>query len=297
MTADLPSDSLEFSVHFSDAERDNGSPSEANLAKAIDLFARNGFVRLDNVFHPEQMQTWTRFYQRRYDKPLAQTTKADKRPLFTVDVEGPLNDPLLYANPLIFPFIQHNVGKECIVGAMSSVLSFPGAPDQFLHRDSLPIFGDDYTVDMAIPPYAITMLIPLVDCTKLTGCTKVWPGSHLRENPNEAEERPPLEPEVGVGSVLFTNSKLLHRGGANLSDIKRPLIYLTYHRKWFRDYWGYESRPPINIPRRELKKMPAQYRAMFTWTRDPYSVIRMKNALKEMLPSGLLTRWQRLTRR
>lgn len=279
---------LDFSVRFSDAERGSGAPSADNSQRAIEIFAAQGFVRLENVFAAETMRGWKTHYERRYRRLLSGTDWPDRRPLFTVDIEGPFNTPHLYANPLVMPLVSHNVGSGCIVGALSTVISFPGAPDQRLHRDSQALFGDDYAVDKDIPPYAMTMLIPLVDCDHQTGCTKVWPGSHRRNEPSEAESTEPFEPNVAVGSVLITNSKLLHRGGANLSRIIRPLVYITYHRSWFRDFWGYETRRPVRITRRELGRVPAEYRHLFGWTRDPYPMIELRSRARSFVPRAAI---------
>lgn len=285
------------SVRFSDRERDTGVPDSESISRAFALFSEHGFVRLENVFSPQFMVQLTKSYSRRYRMYLEGTYQNDKRPLFTVDVEGVFNDPTFYANPLMLPFIKKCVGDQCIVGAMSSVASFPGAPDQFIHRDSLPIFGGDYEIDKDIPTYAMTVLIPLVDCNRQTGCTKVWPGSHLRNDPKESESHAPLEPEVRVGSVLITSSKLIHRGGANVSDKLRPLVYMTYHRSWFRDFWGYETRPPVNVSARQLAKVPAEYRHMFAWTKDQYAQIRTRNSVKRLFPFKLVSAVRSLARR
>lgn len=274
-------------VTFSDMERNSQTPSEEHLAEAISLFQEYGFVRLNNIFDPDVMRQWDAHYRKRYKSYLHSTNQPNKRPLFTVDVEGPFNDPYFYANPLLMPFYKQFLGEDCILGSLSSVVSFPGAPDQHLHRDSPALFGNDYTFDVNIPSYAMDILIPLVDCTLETGCTKVWPGSHKCKTDDEALQINCLEPEVKVGSVLMTNSKLVHRGGANHSEIIRPLIYLQLHRHWFRDFSGYEERPPVNIGNRELEKVPGEYRHMFTWTKDPYRVIRIKNWLRRVLPGSL----------
>ncbi|MCF8468291.1 MAG: hypothetical protein K9G33_12885 [Sneathiella sp.] len=79
----------------------------------------------------------------------------------------------------------------------------------------------------------------------------------------------------------------LHRGGANLSTHLRPLLYLTYHRSWFRDFGGYEDRPPVNVSNRELRKIPDAYKHMFTWTTDPYVFIRYKTVLRSLIPGKI----------
>jgi len=278
---------LVSSITLSDAERDSGLFPAEKLSAAIQLFEKQGFLRLVNVFTPEYMQHINKYYGQRYKSFLNGTSQHDLRPLFTVDVEGPFNDEVFYANPHVYSFVSSFLGDKCILGALSSVASYPGAPDQHLHRDTQAIFGigpDDYTIDKEVPVYAMTVLIPLVDCTLETGCTKVWPRSHFTSNDSEALKIDSLDPEVFVGSVLITNSKLLHRGGANLSDRLRPLVYMTYHRSWFRDFYGYESRPPVNVTNFEYRKIPDNHKHMFSWTRNTYKYIRYKAMAKRLLP-------------
>lgn len=291
---------IESSVSFTDAERNRGAPSAETLAKALELVQKHGFVRLLNVFSQSEIASFKQHYERRYRLYLEGTYKPDQRPLFTVDVEGPFGEPTFFANPLTYSILKKRLGKDCILGAMSSVASFPGAPDQYIHRDSQAIFGEhehDYEIDKGLPSYAMTVLIPLVDCNKETGCTKIWPGSHLRNDKEKTEKTAPLEPEVPAGSVLLTDSKVVHCGGANHSDKVRPLIYMSYHRSWFRDFWGYESRPPVNVSRRQLKKVPNEYQHMLTWTKDPYPLIKLRNAAKRHLPFHLVKKVRSSLRR
>lgn len=276
------------SIYFSDTERDANELPATKIAEGVALFKKNGYLRVENVFNPTLMAAWDKHYQQRYEFQLAKTNQKDKRPLFTVDIEGPFNSPELYANSKIFPIIRAMLGDQCILGAMSTVISFPGAPDQFVHRDSQAIFNDDYAIDTKIPTYAMTMLVPLVDCTLETGCTKVRPGTHLLNSYEESKQSEWVDPEVKVGSLLLTDSRVIHRGGANNSNIIRPLIYLTYHRKWYRDFWGYENRPPVNISSSELKKMPKENRNLVEWIKDPYSQYRIRNSLALAMPKSML---------
>ncbi len=289
MSASEAASTFAFSVRFSAAERDAGVPSSENVERAVDIFATQGFVRLENVFSVETMRVWTEFYERQNRRLLASTDWPNRRPLFTIDVEGPLNTPNLYASPLVMPLVRRAVGEKCIVGALSTVISFPGAPDQYLHRDSEALFGDDYAIDKNIPAYAMTMLIPLVECNRETGCTKVWPGSHLRNDSGEEEaaREAAVEPVVPVGSVLVTDSRLWHRGGANVSTTVRPLVYVSYHRGWFRDFGGYETRRPLSISTRELRRVPAEFVHMFAWTRDPYPKMALRARMRALVPRRL----------
>lgn len=269
------------SVTVSDAERDKGALSAATFAEVVNLVERHGYVRLQNVFDSKTTDRWSQHYHKRYPEHLNKTGTTNRRPLFTVEAEGPFGESYFYANPFLYPFFQHRLGQDCILGAMSSVVSFPGAPDQRLHRDSEPLFGDDYAFETANPSYAMTVLIPLVDCNLSTGCTRVWPGSHRCSTNEEAlESSTAIDPEVTVGSVLITDCKLLHRGAANLSDQVRPLLYLSYHRKWFRDFWGYEDRQPVLISNKNFSRINTEYRHLFAWTKNPYRFLKTKQQLR-----------------
>jgi len=287
MKPEINFDAIVTSVILSDSEKECGLPDKASILKATEALSKYGFVRLINVFDPAKLVIWKTHYRNRYRSYLHSTDRPNRRPLFTVDVEGPFTDPYFFANPMISPLINNFLGDNHILAALSSVVSFPGAPDQNIHRDSPPLFNTDYSVDKDIPPYSLTVLIPLVDCTLETGCTKVWPGSHHRSHDENIEAIAPTNPEVKKGSVLITDSRLVHRGGANLSNQIRPLIYMTYHCHWFRDFGGYEDRPPVNIGNSQLKSIPDEYKHMFSWTKDQYQRIRVKNWLRRTTPDGI----------
>lgn len=269
----LDSVDTEWSVRFSEQECSTGVPSSDSARRALEAFTQHGFVRLENVFSREEMVNWSEYYRKRYRRLLRSTVWENRRPLYTVAVAAGLNSPRFYANPLVMSVVKPSVGDDCVVGAVSTVISFPQAPAQYLHRDSKALFDDDYEFDRLVPAYAMTMLVPLVECNPETGCTEVWPGSHRCSEASRPDlaRTPPLQPTVAVGSVLLTDSRLLHRGGPNLSDQVRPLLYVSYHRHWFRDFGGYENRLPVDIHRREFRRVPSDLRHMFAWTQDPFA--------------------------
>jgi hypothetical protein len=263
------------------------------IDKAISLFQKNGFVRLENIFSASYINAISKFYNNNYLHSIKQSGEKDKRPLHTITVEGPLNSPDYYANPKVTPLLEKLLGDNYIIGSFSGVLSFPGAPNQRTHRDSEPLYNtqDDYTIDVKLPAHSITFLVPLVDCNEQTGCTRVWPGSHLAATNEEAKEINAFDPEVTVGSILLTDSRVIHHGAANKSNIHRPLLYITYHRHWFRDYWGYEHRPPVHINKKQLSQVPEQHRHLFSWTKNPYKQWQLKQTLFNLLPGAILNKY------
>jgi ectoine hydroxylase-related dioxygenase (phytanoyl-CoA dioxygenase family) len=275
------------SITVTPEERDAGRLAAEKLETARALFAENGYIRVENLFSPEQMAAFDRQYRDRYRGFLTATNKKDKRPLFTVDIEGVFARREVIANPLIVPFLESFLGADFILAALSAVASFPGAPDQHLHRDATMLFGPDNSADHDLPAYSITMLVPLINFTRETGCTRVWPGSHRIARREDGLAVGSLDPEVHVGSVLITDGRVLHRGAANLSDRLRPLFYATFHRSWYRDFGGYAHRPPIQVSNRVFAALPPDLQARIGWSRDQYRSVRRKYWLRKVLPASL----------
>ena len=275
------------SISISKAEHDAGALTPAMLETAKHLFSENGYIRVENLFTAEQMAAFDAQYRDRYRNFLTATNKHDKRPLFTVDIEGAFARREAMTHPILAPFFESFLGKDFILAAMSAVASFPGAPDQHLHRDATMLFGPDNTEDNHLPVYSMTMLVPLINFTKETGCTRVWPGSHKIQGSEKGLAVGSLDPEVHVGSVLISDGRVLHRGAANRSDKLRPLFYTTFHRSWYRDFGGYAQRPPILISDRNFAALPADLQARVSWSRDQYKSVRRKYWLRKVLPVGL----------
>ena len=278
------------SIAVSDAERTAGAMTPSQLETAKDLFATHGYIRVQNVFTADQMAAFDAQYRDRYRKFITATNKQDKRPLFTVDIEGVFAQRDVISNPILLPFFEHFLGKDFILAAMSAVASFPGAPDQHLHRDATMLFGPDNTADNALPVYSMTMLVPLIDFTQETGCTRVWPGSHKIAGRTEGLAVGSLDPEVHVGSVLISDGRVLHRGAANRSDKLRPLFYTTFQRSWYRDFYGYTQRPPILISDKNFAALPEDLKARVEWSRDRYKMVKRKYWLRKILPASLRMR-------
>jgi len=289
------------SFTVSDEEVAAGRLSEGQIEAACAAFRAAGAIRVHRAIPSDLLGELDRHYRRRYGVELSSTVKADLRPLFTVDLEGPFNRPSFYANPFFFPIIERLLGKDCILGACSSVVSFPGAPAQFIHRDSDSLYGD-YSFDVGLPPYALTVLMPLVDATEETGSTEVWPESHKEPSLEKVLTSSPLHPLVPRGSVMLTDSRVVHRGAQNRSTSVRPLVYNSYHRHWFRDYGGYEHRPPVAMNPLEFSRVPVEHRQLFSWRFDRYWKIRVQRGAervaRDLVPaevlSGLQGMWRRL---
>lgn len=274
------------------------------LDRAAASFAERGAVALADVFDraliDELREHFVGTYRRDYEDPARRRVEnvGDRRNLLVVEVEGALNDARVYAGPLVYPLLQKIVGDDCIIGQFGSVTSLPGAADQNPHRDSPWLFGQPET-DVAVPAYAVTVVIPLVDMhVEGAGTTRVWPGTHRVFSDDDAAAMPAADPVLPRGSCLFMDSRVRHGGTGNRSSAPRPILYMSYQRHWFRDYDGYQVKPPIHISDLELARVPRPHRHLFAWARadnTPETLqLAVKRALKRAVPDSVKTairRW------
>ena len=97
--------------------------------------------------------------------------------MITITLEGPFNNPEIYANQLLLPLFERLLGNDFILQSYGAVISLPGADLQRLHKDTGSLFEDSELVSR-LPSYAITLGIPLIEMNGINGTTRVIPGSH-----------------------------------------------------------------------------------------------------------------------
>lgn len=190
----------------------------------------------------------------------------DRRMMIPVRFTGAFNDHRFYANPSLYAFMAEALGRDFILNGLGSVVSFPGAADQHVHRDHPQLYGS--AIDDFLPPFAVTAIIPLVELNDRSGTTRMWPGSHLMKFLlNESEvpitEKPYFDPPAHPGDCLLMDYRLYHGGLANISSEIRPILYLIYSRPWFRDSVNYNKHLPLNPAPSEIGRVPDEYRHMF----------------------------------
>jgi ectoine hydroxylase-related dioxygenase (phytanoyl-CoA dioxygenase family) len=181
-------------------------------------------------------------------------------------VQGALNNPSIYAHPLICSILKRALGEDFRLGGIGVVISLPGAPDQHVHRDHPALFGT--AIDDFLPSFAVTVIIPLVDLDGNSGTTRMWHGSHLaRYHLSNSEtdfgKRKYEDPYASVGDCLLMDYRLYHSGLANRTDRIRPILYLSYTRPWFRDYVNYHKHAPLLISNEEFERLPLELRPLF----------------------------------
>ncbi len=136
----------------------------------------------------------------------------------------------------------------------------PGADEQWLHRDEA-VWSD---LPQPHPEVQLASVIAFVDFTRDNGATRVVPGSHRWPDRqlSPAEQIATTAPrpdqiayaEMPAGSAVVYTGGTIHAGGANVTDIPRRAVHLSYCLGWLRtEENNYLSAPPsiaATLPRR-----------------------------------------------
>ena len=229
------------------------------IKTAQSLFEANGVLLINHLFSQDLItslhQSFVACYQPYFeDKDYTNALEVgDKRKMLTIDVKTPFNNPELYGNPFLLYLMRELLGTGFVLGSFGAVISLPGAKHQHIHRDHPPLFEDE-ELDIKIPSFAITVVIPLIDLTPATGSTRVWKGSHRIPDSKSFDAKDSFVPFLPIGSCYLMDYQLLHGGTPNVSNLVRPILYLNYYRYWFQEAVNYEKQSRISITQQEYKK-------------------------------------------
>jgi ectoine hydroxylase-related dioxygenase (phytanoyl-CoA dioxygenase family) len=245
------------------------------LKDGFELYQKNGCLLVKNVFSVEDIRELYDFHYRTYlnffkEGEFENTlVVGDQRRMTTFEIKGLFNSPHLYANPLIFSLLETLLSKNIILSFFGSVTSYPGAPDQHTHRDNPHIFdqpdvyeGGEKVLPL-LPPYAISVSVPLVPLNEINGTTRMFLGSHLVTLKDVRRNCEYSHPKAEPGDCLFMDWRVVHGGTANRSDNIRPVVYLEYFRHWYRDVLN--PKKHILISSEEYAKIPEEKRYLFDW--------------------------------
>lgn len=254
-------------IVISSEEKAAGQIAANTLAEAHRLFNVNGVLVIKHVFDAYLVNTMHVAFIERYKQYVVNKkhrdalTVGDKRFMLTLTFETPFNTPLLYANPFVAPIINSFLGDQYILGSFGAVISLPGSEAQHVHRDFPGLFTAT-GVDAILPPFAITMVVPLIEANETTGTTLVRPGSH-RMYPLKYPETELKWPILSLGDCLLMDYRLVHGGAANQSNQVRPILYNVYSCPWFRDHVNYKKQRRLRISGEALSQIPKQHRHLF----------------------------------
>ncbi len=231
-----------------------------HVKQACQTIRQDGVVAIDGAFDPEFLEGLNFECTQRWGAPSQETLDndalrvGDERYMFTAELSGGFADRRVFANDATLPIIRALLGDDCVLNSFSVVIAYPGAGPQHVHIDHPQLFEDDEAMSMRLPPYAVTMIVPLVDLDARTGSTRLWaketrrwgkknkaiPSWWRRLLQHHAIQGP-------LGRTLLMDYRVAHCGTPNASNLPRPILYAVYSRPWFYDsanFWG----PAVRIP-------------------------------------------------
>ncbi|EFL89253.1 phytanoyl-CoA dioxygenase family protein [Ahrensia sp. R2A130] len=257
-----------LAVTFTQTERESGDVASTKLDEAAELFGRNGTLIMENAFSTAHIERMREAYLSQYGSYLSSANHddtlrvGDKRFMVTLAMNAPFDEPDFFAAKPIMPVVKRLLSDDAILGSYTCVTSLPGSKDQRMHKDHSALFPE--AGEMALPPFAMTMIVPLVDLTEETGTTRLVPESH-RISSSASKSMPHVDPHLTIGSAFLMDFRLSHRGLANRSLHPRPIVSMVYQRPWFRDYLNYDNQSPVDLADLDISKLSPEHAKLLSW--------------------------------
>ncbi len=231
------------------AERESGQLTEASVQKAIRAIREEGFVVLKDAVAPEHVQILR-------EQVLADVQDFVNRPdapfnwvKGNVQQDPPPFPPFLFrdvlANEFVIQITHQIMGDGVFNSFYSGNTALPSGERQPVHADQGHLWPN---LEVAHPPYALVINLPLVDMSSENGSTEIWPGSHLdtsiavqsgdiKVSPEKLDAQrkvsPPIQPTVSAGSLLIRDMRLWHAGMPNHTEQPRPMLAMIHNVAWW----------------------------------------------------------------
>jgi ectoine hydroxylase-related dioxygenase (phytanoyl-CoA dioxygenase family) len=214
------------------------------MKSAIRRLDELGFVVLPSLFERARVETVARAV-REWLTGAARPSLVvgDRRAMIPLPLAPPLFDSSLVVDERLLGVLEALLGEDLVLNSYTVVVAEAGAEAQPRHRDHALLYDDDL-LGSALPPHAITLVVPLVDLDERTGTTALVAGTHRVG----AETGEVALPYVGVGGAFLMDYRLAHYGTPNASGAARPILYIVYSRPWFVDERNFAHLPPLALP-------------------------------------------------
>ncbi|MFI5345654.1 MAG: phytanoyl-CoA dioxygenase family protein [Elusimicrobiota bacterium] len=264
------------------SKKDAKGLSAKTLRKIQAGMTRDGAVAFGNLFPMSVLKKIRRDVLRRHEKGELRKRGLVRdiggRYAAVIPFEGPFLDPRFYGNRIIADMMAALLGSSHCIGSLEAVISEPLSSRQHQHIDG-PIRFDrfvgkkkrPYHGDLSdLPPFAVTLCVPLCDVDEENGPTAIWTGSHrtaLRARPpgeKEIARKFPVEHMSGkFGQSFLFDFRTFHGGMPNYSREPRPLLMFVFTRSWYRDPNLADVFPSVVIAKRSLARIPERDRYLF----------------------------------
>ena len=240
------------------------------LPKATQIYDKAGAVLIDGFLQPHLVKELRAAFDERIDdwkatglgKP---NNVGDKRFTVPIRLKPPFNDPSVYANPVLLDLLTEAMGSRPVLNAFGGIVTYKGARMQHVHREHPMLFASD-DANKALPTYAVTVLVPLLNLDETTGGTQLWEGTH-RQAAAEKWEGEPAVIYTQAGSALVFDYRVYHGGMACSATNNRPMLYYTYSLPWFVDTLAFDSHAALGLSDEERANIPEEHQYLFRFAK------------------------------
>src|SRR5690348_1726312 len=148
----------------------------------VEQFAADGWVSIRGLFDPSFVDDLRREFERQFGSLMGAGAGRDylevgnRRAMLSVQLKGPFLDERLYGNRILLKVVQQLLGSDVLIDNITCTVALPGAEEQHLHLDHPHLFHELRDSPGILPPYAVSLVLPLLDLTPETGTTKIFPG-------------------------------------------------------------------------------------------------------------------------
>lgn len=216
----------------------------------LEQFKKDGVFVFKQLFAPEKIQiianevdaireiVMTRIAT--MDRPLKTYSDIAERELGRLDYRCGFTSPVFneIAEPIV-SLVKHMSPEIDFRYYWGAIPSLGGSGPTPIHRDVYSMLNTvvdnnlNY-LDINLPAYYFTVLIPLVQITKENGPTQFIKGSHKHSivDENKAELYAPL---LSPGDIVIFDGRTLHQGSANNTAQERVIAYITFVANWYHD--------------------------------------------------------------
>jgi len=219
-------------------------PPSASAEEAAACVRENGYVIIDNLASPDDLERIHQELQSHYERGQfgdSEISGTLSKRTGSLIARSPTARKLIM-NELVLAAVAHCLPDRFQIGLTEMISLSPGAQAQFLHRDegvhgSYP-FSSDYEL-------MISTLWAASDFTEEMGATRLAPGSHKLPPNLKFTHADTVAAAMPKGSVLIFSGKLYHGGGENRSQRVRRAMNVDFICSWLRQMENqYLSCPP-----------------------------------------------------
>ncbi|WP_157217977.1 phytanoyl-CoA dioxygenase family protein [Flavisphingomonas formosensis] len=140
---------------------------------------------------------------------------------------------------LVLSIVEAVLGPWCdriALNLTQAIELMPHSVDQVPHRDQ-----DMWPCSKLIAPdlsveFLVNVMWPFVPYSEANGATRIWPGSHRRQNELLMDPSAAICPTLAPGSALLFLGSTLHAGGANRTEAPRRGMIVSYTLGWLKPY-------------------------------------------------------------